>query len=232
MRLETWKKYTEWPLTGLAIAFLILYSIQVISNLPENKTALINVSIQIIWVAFIVDYIIQLTLAPNRKTWFWKNSYQLVIIALPMLRPLRLLRLLSLLKLLQQIAFKALQGKLVIYVISTAFFLVYMGALGVLDAEQNAPNANIKNFGDAIWWATTTITTVGYGDYYPITLTGRLVAVGLMVSGVAVVGVVTASLASWLVGQINTNTIQTEEQQDQKILDAIEELNKRIDKST
>jgi voltage-gated potassium channel len=231
MRLETWKKYTEWPLTGLAIVFLILYSIQVISNLPESKTALINISIQIIWVAFIIDYTVQLTLAPNRKTWFWKNSYQLVIIALPMLRPLRLLRLLSLLKLLQQIAFKALQGKLVVYVISTAFFLVYMGALEVLDAEQNAPHANIKNFGDAIWWATTTITTVGYGDYYPVTLTGRLVAVGLMISGVAVVGVVTASLASWLVSQINASAIQAEKQQDQKVLDAIQAINDKIDKS-
>jgi voltage-gated potassium channel len=231
MRLETWKKYTEWPLTGLAIIFLILYSIQVISNLPESKTAVINMSIQIIWVAFILDYIVQLTLASNRKMWFWKNSYQLAIIALPMLRPLRLLRLLSLLKLLQQIAFKALQGKLLVYVISTAFFLVYMGALGVLDAEQNAPHSNIKNFGDAIWWATTTITTVGYGDYYPVTLTGRLVAVGLMVSGVAVVGVVTASLASWLVSQINANSIQNEKQQEQKILDAIQAINDKIDKS-
>lgn len=107
-----------------------------------------------------------------------------------------------------------------------------MGALGVLDAEQNDPNANIKNFGDAIWWATTTITTVGYGDYYPVTLTGRLVAVGLMISGVAVVGVVTASLASWLVAQINTNSVKEDDMHERKLLTLIQKLNDKIDSKT
>jgi voltage-gated potassium channel len=64
----------------------------------------------------------------------------------------------------------------------------FVGALAVLDADQSAPDANILTFGDAVWWA---ITTVGYGDTYPVTPIGRMVAAALMMSGLAVLGVVT-----------------------------------------
>ena len=66
--------------------------------------------------------------------------------------------------------------------------------------RQRAPN--VRTFGDAVWWALTTITTVGYGDHYPVTLTGRFVAGGLMVAGIALLGVVTASIASWLIERV------------------------------
>jgi voltage-gated potassium channel Kch len=62
--------------------------------------------------------------------------------------------------------------------------------------------ANIGSFGDALWWASTTVTTVGYGDHYPVTTEGRFIAVALMVVGIAVVGAVTASVATWMVSQV------------------------------
>jgi voltage-gated potassium channel len=73
----------------------------------------------------------------------------------------------------------------------------------VLDAERGRPGANITDFGDAIWWAITAMTTVGYGDRFPVTGTGRFVTAGLMVGGIALVGVVTATLASWLVERVS-----------------------------
>ncbi|MDJ0335565.1 potassium channel family protein [Salinibacterium sp. G-O1] len=86
-----------------------------------------------------------------------------------------------------------------IYAVSASVLLVLVAGPAVLDAEQNVSGANITTFGDAIWWAFSTITTVGYGDYFPVTLVGRLVAVGLMVSGVALLGTITATIASWFI---------------------------------
>ena len=86
-----------------------------------------------------------------------------------------------------------------IYVIVSSALLVLTAGLAVLDAEQNAPGSNITNIGDALWWAFATITTVGYGDYYPVTILGRMIAAALMVAGVAMLRTVTATLASWFV---------------------------------
>jgi len=83
--------------------------------------------------------------------------------------------------------------------IGAFIFLAFCAALAELDAERNAPDASIVTFGDALWWAATTMTTVGYGDTYPVTGRGRLIAVALMIGGIALLGTVTATLASWLV---------------------------------
>ncbi len=76
--------------------------------------------------------------------------------------------------------------------------MVVAGGL-VLDAERGAANANIVTAQDALWWAATTVTTVGYGDRFPVTGQGRLIAVAPMVGGIALLGVVTASVAAWFV---------------------------------
>ena len=75
--------------------------------------------------------------------------------------------------------------------------------------EQNTPGANITAFADALWWAVATITTVGYGDFYPVTQLGRFVAAGLMIGGIAVLGIVTAAVASWLVEHVAAETRRT-----------------------
>jgi voltage-gated potassium channel len=67
---------------------------------------------------------------------------------------------------------------------------------------RQSSEANIKSFADALWWAITTVTTVGHGDRYPTTGTGRFVAGGLMLAGIALLGIVTASLASWLLDKV------------------------------
>ena len=74
------------------------------------------------------------------------------------------------------------------------FFL----ALATLQAERDAPGANIVTFGDAIWWAIVTIATVGYGDLYPVTPLGRFYAVLLMAGGIAIVGTASATIISYL----------------------------------
>ncbi len=117
----------------------------------------------------------------------------------PPLKPLRLLRAVTLIQQKRRSVGAALRSRLTIYGAGAAAILIWVAALAVLDFERGAPGANIENFQDAVWWAFVTITTVGYGDFYPVTPWGRVTAVFLMSGGVAVVGVVTATLASWVV---------------------------------
>jgi len=189
-----------------ALIFLVAYSIEVIGNLSAKQSRVYDYVIWGAWVLFIIDYIANLILAERRLHWFVRNLHEVAILALPALRPLRLLRLIGLVRLMQRFAGRAFRGRVVAYVLGAAVLLTYIGALAVLDAEQDVPGSNIRNFGDAIWWSAVTITTVGYGDHFPITLIGRLVAVGLMIGGIAVLGVVTAALASWLVEQVGNQT--------------------------
>jgi voltage-gated potassium channel len=87
-------------------------------------------------------------------------------------------------------------------VVGVAVIAVGLGSIAILHAEQESPDANITTFGDALWWAATTVTTVRYGDRYPVTTSGRLVAVALMVVGISMVGAVTASVAAWMVKHV------------------------------
>jgi voltage-gated potassium channel len=80
--------------------------------------------------------------------------------------------------------------------------MIYAASLAVLDLERDQTGTHINNFGDAVWWSITTVTTVGYGDIYPVTTAGRVVAVALMIGGVSLLGVVTATLASWIVQRV------------------------------
>ncbi|MDP5225737.1 MULTISPECIES: potassium channel family protein [Arthrobacter] len=229
MTLERWQKASEWPLIGAALIFLVAYSIQVIANLSDAEGFWADAVVWASWAVFAVDYAARLWLAPQRGRWFVMNLHELAILALPALRPLRLLRLVLLLKLIHTRAGNALRGKILSYVFGAAAILVYCGALAALDAEQNDPQANIKTFGDALWWALATITTVGYGDHYPVTLVGRLAAAGLMVAGIAVLGVVTASIASWLVETVSTEAAEKSAEETAAALEPLEALEERIE---
>ena len=132
-----------------------------------------------------------------------------------MLRPLRALRLLLLLRIFNTSAVGSLRGRVLTYVISGVLMISFVAALAVLDAERGDPAANITTFGDALWWAATTVTTVGYGDHFPVTTEGRFVAIGLLVAGIALLGTITASLASWFSERVKAEQAATDALSDQ-----------------
>jgi voltage-gated potassium channel len=158
--------------------------------------------INVTWVIFLLDYVVNLVLAPRRWRWFRAHLLDLLIVVLPLLRPLRLLRLVTLLSVLNRTAGGAFRERVLTYVIGASALLVFVASLAVLDAERSRAGATITTFGDALWWAFVTITTVGYGDLAPVTGLGRIIAAGLMLGGVALLGVVTATLASWIVEKV------------------------------
>jgi voltage-gated potassium channel len=213
VRIGQWERWTEWPLTAAAILFLVGYAVPIIGpQMPPTVLAACSIVTWVTWLLFVVDLLVRVVLAPDWRRYLLRHWFDVLVVALPLLRPLRLLRLVPLLRVLNRRATTGLRGRLAVYVAGGAALLALCGALTVLDAERANPEANIVSFGDAIWWAAATMTTVGYGDRYPTTNVGRLAAVALMVSGIAVLGVVTATLASWLAEQVKTSEqVQTEE---------------------
>ncbi len=133
-----------------------------------------------------------------------RHLLDLIVVVLPLMGPLLLLRLVALVGALQRAIGDAIRGRVVVYTAFSAVLLVYAASLAVLQVERPAPGANITSFGDAIWWSVTTITTVGYGDLYPVTvLGGRIVAALLMIGGISMVGAITATIASWIVQRVS-----------------------------
>ena len=191
----------------LAALFLAAYAWPVIQpDLDASAQRACTVVVWVVWVAFAVEYVIRLWAAERRSHWFLRHLLDLFVLVVPVARPLRLLRLVTLVRVLNRSAAASLRGRIGVYVAGGSGLLAFVAAVAVLDAERGAPDANIQSFGDALWWAGTTMTTVGYGDRFPTTGTGRLVGAGLMVAGIALLGTVTATLASWLVAAVAADT--------------------------
>lgn len=205
-RVQRWERTSEIPLLLLAAAFLVAYAWPVVNpNLNTDLATVLDVASWTVWLVFALDFVVRLVLADDRWLYTRRHWYDVALIALPMLRPLRLLRLLALARILNRSAAGSMVGRVSTYAVGTSMMAVLLAALAVLDAEQNTEEANITTIGDALWWAATTVTTVGYGDRYPVTTTGRIVAVVLMVVGIATLGAVTAAIAAWMISQVQRN---------------------------
>jgi voltage-gated potassium channel len=168
-------------------------------NVSSSTQSILDGIQWISWVAFAADLIVGMFKAPNWTQYLKEHPLEVLAVVLPFLRPLRLLRFISFGTLVFE---KVNLGKSIAIsfkVITTALFLTYLAGIEITMAERGKPGATIQSVGDGFWWAITTLTTVGYGDIYPTTTQGRVIAVGLMVSGICVLGVISATVAAWFV---------------------------------
>ena len=156
----------------------------------------------------------------------------MILVSVPLLRPLRLLRLIALLRMLNRSAVGGLAGRAVTYVTGFAVLAAALSSLAILDADRRTADSNITTFGDALWWSATTVTTVGYGDRFPVTSEGRLIAVALMIVGISLIGVITASVAAWFVSRVAASeTVEVEKDMDEStdtILASLAELKAQV----
>lgn len=115
--------------------------------------------------------------------------------------------------------------KVIIAVTVVTTFIVAATSAALWLIERNVVGSNIKNYPDALWWAMETITTVGYGDHHPVTAGGRFVAGLLMVIGLALVGVITATIVTWFFGELEVarevREIEREEEREEATLGQI-----------
>ncbi len=224
-----WERRTDAPLLWLALAFLVVLLWPLVTELDSAARTALSLVSAVIWAIFALDYVVRLFLSLDRWVFVRTHPLDLLVIALPMLRPLRALRVLrlvraaSVLGLAHRQAHRSLHARVSAYVIATVLVVIGVAAAAMVDAERGAKDANITSLPDALWWAATTVTTVGYGDRYPTTSLGRLIAVALMVVGIALLGVVTASVAAFFVGQLQ-DVHEAEERTEATLSDVLAEL--------
>lgn len=198
-RTARWSQFMYWPMAIAAAVFLFTYTVHVIGDVQGAWRVTTTTTIALIWVIFIVDYLVKLRLSHPRRLWFRTHKLDLVLALIPALRPVRLLDAFTRLTSFTRTTGSSIRARLLIYGVGSALLLVWYISLIVLQFERTAPGATITSFGAAVWWAFCTVTTVGYGDYVPVTIPGRTAAVFLMAGGVVVVGLVVATISSWVV---------------------------------
>ncbi|MEU2825173.1 potassium channel family protein [Streptomyces cavourensis] len=199
-RLTRWEQRTEVPLFLAGLLFLAGYAVRVLASHgaePWNDLALVLVWST--WLLFLVDYVTRLRLSGLGWRFprvHWVDS---VVLLLPLLRPLRMVKVYQAVQRRHDRPRLSLYARVMAYAGITAVLLGLAASLAVYHLEHRAPDASIRTFGDAVWWACATLTTVGYGDATPVTFWGRVVAAGLMACGLALLGAVTGSFSSWLI---------------------------------
>ncbi|MGO4102535.1 potassium channel family protein [Leifsonia sp. YAF41] len=200
-RRQLWENRTGTPLLIASAFFLFGYSVLVlVPELAQAWQVALTVILGLIWVAYIVDLIVRVSLTPRRsRTRFLRtHSAEVASAVVPIFRPFQLLTLLPRLRWFRGNSGGSVRSRLVVAALAFATLFIYVIALAVLAVERDAPNATIVSFGDSIWWACVTVATVGYGDYTPVTVTGRLLAVVLMAGGIAIIGTASATIVSVL----------------------------------
>jgi voltage-gated potassium channel len=197
-------------LLGLSIYVLIALFVEKVFAPPPDIIRVIDTVDASICGVFLVDFFIRFSKAPHKMAfmrWGWLD----LISSIPtfdwlrwgrlarVARVLRVLRGLRSVRTIHRTLFADRANGAFVTVMFVCAVLVPIAAIAILHVET-APEANIKDASDALWWATATITTVGYGDKFPVTPEGRAIAAGLMIVGIGTFGSFTALAATWLSG--------------------------------
>jgi voltage-gated potassium channel len=210
------KKLSFLDLLIVILSFYVLATLLVDTffKLPIQLSRLLSLVDNLICIVFLYDFTYHLIKAPSKLKylkWGWID----LIASIPSFEFLRYGRLVRLLRLLRVLrAFRSVRYLVThLYrnrtqatfatVAMIAFLMIIFGSISILNVE-NDPNSNIKTAEDAVWWAFVTITTVGYGDRYPVTAEGRIIAAFLMVTGVGLFGTFTGYVAAWFLGDKST----------------------------
>ncbi len=167
---------------------------------------------------FLVDFLFRLLRAPKKleymRTWGWLDM--LSAVPIPFFSIFRIVRVIRVAITLRKMRLKDVERSITKHparstIIATgflAFLVMVSGSAIMLAVEKGDPSANIRTGGDALWWAIVTMATVGYGDKYPVTGGGRIIATVVMAVGIVIFGVLSSYLASTF---ISSNEAQAKE---------------------
>ena len=214
--MSTQKSFSEAPGYQLFMLVLSLFALAIVGastlgHLLADTVEILAYADFVVCMFFLFDFVVQLVHAPNRVRYFFTWGWIDLLSSVPLIgvtryarvaRAFRTVRVLHSLWAAREITKHVMKRRAenAMLVASTlALMLITFASIAILHVEDTA-EANIKSAQDALWWSMTTITTVGYGDRFPVTQEGRMVAILLMTAGVGLFGTFSAFLASWFLG--------------------------------
>jgi voltage-gated potassium channel len=204
-------RVSAWELLILALCVYVLAALGVQVALPiDTETSVILTSIDNgICLVFLIDFLLRLRDAADRWQYFRTTGWIDLLSSIPAVGVLRAGRFARVVRILRLIRVFCSSRQLLDFLLrkkaesafaaatATAVLVLTVGSIGILICERDEPESSIKDGADALWWAFVTMTTVGYGDMYPVTNAGRVVAAFVMITGVGLFGTFSGFVASW-----------------------------------
>jgi voltage-gated potassium channel len=199
-RLDRIERTLRFPMAALGIAWLVIGIVVLHTHADGAVPVALVATLFIIWLIVVVEVAYRYVMVSDRRNYFTSRRVEPIMIAVPFFQVWRVpgverVDVLSGEGLERFIAI--LRHRSLFRVLLVAAGLLFLGAWLVLLFENHAPGSNIHSYPDALWWAVVTVTTVGYGDRFPVSAGGRSVAVVLMLVGIGLIGVLTATVASF-----------------------------------
>jgi voltage-gated potassium channel len=198
-RVDNIERVTKYPLTLLGIAWLVIAIVVLTTDLNGSASTVLVGTLFVLWAILLVEYVIRLVVTTDRRGNLKRRRVEPATVVVPPLQGWHFVGMerMSLLVYEGELRVEAiLKHHSLFRVLIAAAGTLFLGAWLVLLFEEKAKGSNIHSYPDALWWAIVTVTTVGYGDRCPDTAGGRAVAVVLMLVGIGLIGVLTATVAS------------------------------------
>ena len=193
------ERATKYPMALLGIAWLVIGIAVVTTDVNGSASIILVGTLFALWVILLVEYVVRLVITPDRRGYLKRRWVEPATVAVPPLQGWRLVGIEKMSLLLREAELRVeavLRHHSLFRVLIAAAATLFLGAWLVLLFEEYAKGTNIHSYSDALWWAIVTVTTVGYGDRFPVSEGGRAVAVILMLLGIGLIGVLTATVAS------------------------------------
>jgi voltage-gated potassium channel len=193
------ERVTKYPLVLLGVAWLVVAIAVLTKDLNGSASTFLVGSLFVLWAIALVEYAIRLVITPDRRGYLKRRWVEPATVLVPPLQGWHLVGMEKMSLLVYEGELRAetiLKHHSLFRVLIAAAGTLFVGSWLVLLFEENAKGSNIHSYPEALWWAIVTVTTVGYGDRYPVSAGGRAVAVVLMLVGIGLIGVLTATVAS------------------------------------